>query len=513
VTETDTELAEAAQVERPTYRLTRILFLRFLGGIYLVAFSSLSQQVLPLLGRDGLLPIPWFLKNYAADHGGAFNGFLKLPSIFWLGAPDVLLLAGAYLGALLALLVLLGFANAIQMTVLWALYMSYVHVGQVFYGFGWESLLLETGFLAIFMCPWTRLRPAPNTTPPAILIWLLRWVLFRVMFGAGLIKIRGDSCWRDLTCLYYHYETQPIPNPLSWVLHQMPPWLHKAGVLWNHFVELIGPWIFLVPRWRVAAVGGLIQVAFQLSLILSGNLSWLNWLTITIAISCFDDRALLSCVPKRWRARYEPSELLIVPRGQQHIALGLAAVVAFLSVGPVANLMSSHQRMNSSFNPLQLVNTYGAFGSVSRERYEVILQGTSDTEIGPDTVWREYQLECKPGDVTRRPCVVSPYHYRLDWEIWFAAMSSYEEHPWLVHLIAKLLANDLGALSLLAGNPFPDQPPHAIRAELYLYELTRFGDGSAAWWKRKRVREYLPALTADDPSLRAFIESYGWSKE
>jgi hypothetical protein len=278
-------------------------------------------------------------------------------------------------------------------------------------------------------------------------------------------------------------------------------------------VELFGPWVFLVPRWRVAAVGGLIQVLFQLSLILSGNLSWLNWLTITVAISCFEDRALYGCVPRRWRTRFEPNVTLNVPKAQRRVAIALAAVVAFLSVGPAANLMSSHQLMNSSFDRLQLVNSYGAFGSVGRERYEVILQGTSDVQVASATVWRDYEFKCKPGDVTRRPCVVSPYHYRLGWEIWFAAMSSYEQHPWLVHLIAKLLVNDPGALSLLAGNPFPDRPPHAIRAELYRYEMTRFGDGSDAWWKRRRVAEYLPALTADDPSLREFLERYGWSQE
>jgi hypothetical protein len=490
---------EAAPKTASTYRLTRALFLRFLGGIYFVAFLSLSEQVLPLFGHDGLLPIEVFVRELSEDRGGAFAAFLELPSLFFVNASDVTLQAGAWIGAAMSLLVVLGFANAIGLAFLWFLYMSYVHVGQVFYGFGWEMLLLETGFLAIFLCPIARLRPDPRSTPPAVVMWLLRWVLFRVMFGAGLIKIRGDSCWRDLTCLYYHYETQPIPNPLSWLLHQMPPWFHKLGVLWNHFIELVVPWSVFVPVSRVAAIGGLLQIAFQISLILSGNLSWLNWLTIAIAISCFDDSALAWLAPRRIRERLwfvgeaQPPSLWAT-----RVAWGLGAVVVLLSFAPTANLLSSHQVMNTSFDRLHLVNTYGAFGSVGRERDEVILQGTSDAKIDEHTVWKEYDFKCKPGDPKRRPCIVSPYHYRVDWEIWFAAMSTYDRHPWLLRLVQKLLANDAKALSLIATNPFPEAPPRFIRAELYRYHFTRIGDGSNAWWKRERTDSYFPPVSAED---------------
>ena len=174
-------------------------------------------------------------------------------------------------------------------------------------------------------------------------------------------------------------------------------------------------------------------------------------------------------------------------------------------------MLSSRQAMNTSFDPLDLVNTYGAFGSVGRERFEVILEGTSDATIDEQTHWQDYELPCKPGDVRRRPCVLGPYHYRLDWQMWFAALSSYHEEPWIVHLASKLLRGDRIVESLFAYDPFPTTPPRFIRAELYRYEFTRLGDGSGAWWRRERESEYLPPLSADDPTLLAFLAAHGWS--
>jgi hypothetical protein len=308
--------------------------------------------------------------------------------------------------------------------------------------------------------------------------------------------------------MIYHYETQPLPNPLSWYLHQLPPAAHKFEVLINHFVELIVPWFLFAPR-RLRIFGGLATVLFQVLLILSGNLSWLNWLTITACIACFDDQALAWLFPRRLRERVaQLPEPVSVAR--QVVAYAVVTLVVYLSINPVLNMVSSHQMMNSSFDRLDLVNTYGAFGSIGRRRPEIILQGTSDDVITESTQWRDYELKCKPGDVDRRPCVVAPYHYRLDWQIWFAAMSDYRHEPWLVHFIDKLLHNDADALSLLATNPFPDRPPKFIRAELYEYQFTRFADHSKAWWKRKRIDTYLPPLRADDPALRAFIEHHGW---
>jgi hypothetical protein len=513
VDEVEDPAGRASAVARPappTWWLTRFAILRLLGLVYAFAFLSLARQVLPLIGSDGLLPASSFLERVADHFGSKSAAVTALPSLFWLHLSDPLLLVLAWLGFALSLAVMLGFANSIAMALLWIVYMSFVHVGQDWYGYGWEIQLLETGFLAIFLCPLLDGRPFPRRPPPTIVLWLLRWLAFRIMLGAGLIKIRGDPCWRDLTCLDYHFETQPIPNPLSPLFHFLPRVVHRAGVLFNHLAELVSPWLALGPRPFRHVAGG-VMLLFQLTLILSGNLSFLNYLTIVPILACFDDSLLRRVLPGRIVARAERAQAAAVPsRGQYGAAVALAAVVAVLSIGPVANLLSSRQIMNTSFDPLDLVNTYGAFGSVGRERYEIVFEGTRDEELGAQTRWQEYEFPCKPGDPMRRPCVVSPYQPRLAWQLWFAAMSDPRHYPWTLHLVWKLLNADPGALSLLEENPFPDAPPRWIRAELYRYRFAPWTGHGGAWWQRERVGSWLPPLAADDPDLRRFLEARGW---
>jgi hypothetical protein len=487
----------------PTYWLTRFLYLRGLGFIYAIGFLILHDQQLPLFGSHGLSPAALALER---RHAG--GSFWQQPSLFWFDVSDRALSSCANLGLGLAILVMCGLENALVMAVLWALYMSFVHVGQVFYGYGWETLLLEAGFLGIFLCPLTRVLPLHDRSPASpLLIVLLRWLLFRLMLGAGLIKLRGDPCWRDLSCLIYHYETQPNPHPLSWLLHQAPPWFHRVGVAFNHLVELVAPFFLFGPR-RARLVAGALVIAFQTSLILSGNLSFLNWLTIVIAVGCFDDAALCTVLPRvlRRRSQWLQAQSRVNPL-RVWIGRGLAMLVAVLSIAPVLNMLSPRQQMNTSFEPLHLVNSYGAFGSIGKQRDEVILEGTRDDPRDPRAHWLEYQFKCKPGDVARRPCWITPYHYRLDWQMWFAALSDYENEPWLVHLIYKLLHNDAAVQQLLANRPFPAAPPRYIRAERYRYRFTHFGDPD--WWQRQRIGTYLPPLSVDNPSLLEFLGQYG----
>jgi hypothetical protein len=365
---------------------------------------------------------------------------------------------------------------------LWVLYLSFVNVGQTFYGFGWETLLLETGFLAIFA-------GGHADTPNLVVIWLWRWVLFRVMFGAGLIKLRGDPCWRDLTCLDYYFETQPMPNPLSWYFHWLPPVVHHAGVLFNHFTELIVPFAYFAPQ-PLAAVAGAITIAFQLVLIVSGNLSWLNWLTVVLAISTLPD-GWLSWLPIR------PPTL--EPAGEigRTIVWIWTAIVGLLSIAPTLNMLSASQVMNTSYDPLHLVNTYGAFGSITKIRNEIVIEGTDDATPGARSVWREYQFKGKPGDPMHRPPQVAPYHLRLDWLMWFAAMSTPQEHDWFVPLLAKLLEGDRETLGLLRTNPFPDRPPTFVRAQYYRYHFTTPDEHrrTGAWWRRELLGSYYPPVS------------------
>ncbi len=494
----------------PSYWLTRFVILRLLGIVYLFAFLSLATQVLPLIGSNGLLPAGLFLQRASNYFGSRLDGFLQFPSLFWFDASDGLLLTIAWVGVGLSLLVAFGFANTVLLIVIWALYMSYVHIGQDWYGYGWEIQLLETGFLAAFLCPLFDPRPFPRRPPPVPVIWLFRWLAFRIMLGAGLIKIRGDECWRDLTCLYYHYETQPIPNPLSRYLHFMPKWFHNGGALFNHLCELLAPWFGFGPR-RVRHVAGCFMVAFQIILILSGNLSFLNYLTIVPMLACFDDSLLRRMLPGALVRRAERAAAKAESSPAQSVAVALlAVVVAILSYYPVVNLMSSRQAMNTSFNRLSLVNTYGAFGSVGKERHEIVFEGTDDESITVATVWKEYDFMCKPGDPSRRPCVIAPYQPRIDWQIWFAAMSVPERYPWTAHLIWKLLHNDPGALSLLATNPFPDRPPRHVRAQYYRYAFAPPGNPEGLTWRRTLLGTWIPPLSVDDPRLLRFLTAHGW---
>jgi hypothetical protein len=490
----------------PAYWLTRFVFLRFLGLVYTVAFLIVLFQWEPLLGSRGLLPAHHFLADAGRAWGHGAGAFLRLPTLFWLGASDGAFRLAAGLGLGLSLALLLGFANVPSLAALWLLYMSFVHVGQIFYGYGWEILLLETGFLAIFLVPLWRPWPFPrDTLPSPVVIVLLRWLIFRVMLGAGLIKLRGDPCWRDLTCMVFHYETQPNPNPLSWYFHQLPVWFHKLEVLFNHFVEVVAPFFVFGPRKARLVAGGLI-VLFQAILILSGNLSFLNWLTLTIAFACLDDGVLRRLFPGGFRERLATAVMgAEETRARRLTSYALAAVVALLSVNPVANLVSPGQIMNTSFEPFNLVNTYGAFGTIGRERYEIVLEGTADDSRKPDARWVEYEFKCKPGDPARRPCWISPYHYRLDWQMWFLAMPGAPMDGWFVYLVAKVLEGDRRVRGLLAPGVFEERPPRGIRARYYRYQMTRAGEHGGAYWKRTLSGEYLPPLALDNPELLEFL--------
>ncbi len=502
---------EPPALSASTHWLTRFVFFRLLGLVYAVAFLVVVLQWEPLLGSHGLLPAHDFLEQVRGSRGlGA--AFLRLPTLFWLGDSDAAFRIAGFVGLAASLVLLAGFANVPLLAGLWALYMSFVHAGGLFYGYGWEILLLEAGFLAIFLAPLWRLSPFGAGPPPSpLVITLLRWLLFRLMFGAGLIKLRGDPCWRDLTCLFWHYETQPNPNPLSWYLHQLPPWFHRLEVLFNHLVELVAPLFYFGPR-RARLVAGALTVLFQVLLILSGNLAFLNWLTLTVAVACFDDQSLARLLPDNWRASLSRAVSATEESKPRTLATyALTVVVVLLSVNPVLNMLSPGQVMNTSFDPLDLVNTYGAFGSIGKERYEIVLEGTDSKDPEGDAKWQKYEFKCKPGDPQRRPCWISPYHHRLDWQMWFAAMPGADTEPWLVHLVARLLEGDAATRALLAPGPFSDHAPRFIRARVYRYRFTKPGDPKGAWWTRTPAGEYLPALSQDDPRLLEYLRGAGFA--
>ncbi len=477
------------------YWLTRLLLERGIGIICLVAFLVALNQFKPLLGERGLLPVPLFVRQIP---------FRETPSLFYWWPKDAAFTFFSWLGIVLSCLVISGIASKytwLSISV-WAaiylIYLSFVNVGQTFYGFGWESILLEACFFAIFL-------GGAKTVPDAVPIWLFRWLMFRIMFGAGLIKLRGDPCWRNLTCLDYYYETQPMPNPLSWYFHWAPHWVNRGGVLFNHFAELVVPFGYFLPQ-PVAGIAGVITIVFQLTIIISGNLSWLNWLTLFLAFSTLDAKFLSGVLSLRAPVMQATSPLLHL------VNYGLVAIVALMSIPVVVNMLSARQIMNTSFNSFHLVGTYGAFGSITRQRFEIVVEGTGDAVITPATKWREYQFKGKPGDVDYWPPQIAPYHLRLDWLMWFAAMSNYQDYPWFVNFTAKLLQGDKGVLSLLRVNPFPQKPPHFVRAQLYEYHFTTAEEKkrTGAWWRRALAGAYFPTVSLDSSGFRQVLRNQGW---
>jgi hypothetical protein len=477
-----------------TFLLTRAGLQRGLALVFLIAFLNAVNQFKPLLGERGLLPVPQFVQQIS---------FSDSPSLFFFLPKDAAFTIAAWIGVLLSCAAVIGISerygvwlSMLVWATMWVLYISFVNVGQIFYGFGWESILLEACFYAVFL-------GSRTNDPQTITIWLFRWLLFRVMFGAGLIKLRGDPCWHDLTCLDYHYETQPMPNPLSWFFHWAPQWTHRGGVHFNHFAELIVPLGYFLPQ-PVSAIAGVITILFQGTIFLSGNLSWLNFLTMILAISTFDDRALSAILPIHSPAAHS------TPLGLKTATGALAVLVAILSVRPIRNMLSPNQVMNTVYNRFHLVGTYGAFGSITRPRYEVIVEGTDEAVLTPSTKWREYEFRGKPGAPGRMPAQIAPYHLRLDWLMWFAAMSSYERHPWFVHFVGKLLEGDRPTLGLLQTNPFPDKPRY-VRALLFEYHFSNPAERSKTgqWWKREYVRPYFPPVSLQSGPFREMLERQG----
>jgi hypothetical protein len=498
---------------RPTYWLTRFMILRLLGAVYAIAFLVAICQILPLIGSDGLTPLNLYLQRVGAALGGRTAGFMRLPSLFWFWHSDTALITVAWTGFALSLIVLAGYSNAIMLAVLWLLYMSFTHVGQEWYGYGWEIMLTETGFLAIFLCPIRDMRPFPKTEPPFPIIVLFRWLIFRIMFGAGLIKLRGDEIWRNATALYYHFETQPLPGPLSRWFHFLPHRILKIGVWFNWLAEMAAPLFVFWPR-AGRHIAGVIIILFQLTLVISGNLSFLNWLTIVPALACFDDGFWSRILPKRLVEKAEAVAAVseVLSKASQRSIWFVVAVIGILSIMPIGNMLSSGQVMNTSFDPLDLVNTYGAFGTVGQERMNVVFEGTTDNDSSDHAHWHPYVYKGLPVELDKRPPQIAPYQLRLDWQMWFASMSTPDAYPWTYHLIWKLLHNDKKAVSLFAGNPFPHTPPRYVRAVLYRYQFARLGNPKGLWWNRERIGLWIRPMNVNDQELTGVLKSEGWLK-
>lgn len=528
-------------LERPdlgkSYEWTRYAILRLLGLVYLVAFAGAWFQLPGLMGEQGITPMGPYLEGIDAYFYD--SGERRLPSLFWYGHSTAALRAVSLVGVALSLVVLAGGSNAVVMLVLWGLYLSIVNVGGRWYSFGWETQLLETGLISVFLCPLRSLRPFDaRHRSPIIVIWLYRWLAFRIMLGSGLIKWRGDPCWRDYTCLDYHFETQPIPGPFSSLFHHLPEGMLHLGVGFNHVAELLLPFLIFGPR-RLRHAAGFGLVAFQITLILSGNLAFLNWLTIIPCLACFDDRVLgrgAKAVRRVLAWGRPPSELEadddaaleslrhpFVPtvRMLRHnlgstIATAIfALVVAYKSAPVVENLAKREgQAMNRSFDRFHVVNTYGAFGSVSRERVELVVEGTRDdvAVVGEAAAaWQAYEFRGKPTDPARRSPWLTPRHLRLDWLMWFAGLEAgrtetLAREDWVASLVDRLLNAQPEVLRLLAEDPFGGQAPAYIRVRLARYTFAPLAADRV--WEVEDLGLLIQPVAAGDPRLVDYLEQH-----
>jgi len=437
-------------------------FLRLLGSVYLIAFTSFGIQAMGLVGSRGILPVGDYLKAVREALGGA--AYWNAPTVLWLNSGDGALRAVWIAGALCALAAILGRWQRAALAVCLVLWLSVCVAGQDFLSFQWDVLLLEAGFLAIF------------ADSSAVRVWLFRWLIFRLMFFSGVVKwSSGDPAWRDLTALSYHYETQPLPTPLAWSLYQLPIGFQKASTILVFVVELIVPFLFFAPR-RVRRRAAWITIAFQLLILLSGNYTFFNFLTIFLALWLF--------IEPDWSKRGVP---------HRAASIGLAVFIGVVSGLLCLELFSvdlppGGAQILHAVSPLRIVNSYGLFAVMTTARPEIIVEGSNDGEN-----WQAYEFRYKPGGLNRAPPIVAPHQPRLDWQMWFAALGTYQQNRWFVGFMMRLLQGEPTVLRLLRSNPFPNAPPEYVRARLYLYHFTHSGE--RGWWTREERGAYFPVVS------------------
>lgn len=458
-------------VRPATFLLSRDLLLRSLGLIYVIAFLSLVVQIPGLVGQEGILPAEQFLR--LVQHRFGADAMSVLPTLAWFNASDGFLQGLAIAGACLAALAVFGFTSTATLAVIWGLYFSLFNIGQDFTSFQWDTMLLEAGFLGIFLAPF-RFLPIrfPSSPPPAVSIWLVRLFLLRFMLGSGIVKLAsGEPAWRNLTALQYHYETQPLPNPLSWYMHQLPGWYHQLSVAAMLVIELVIPFLVLGPRRLRLLAAGAITI-LQVVIFLTGNYTFFNLLTIVLCIACLDDQQLSRIYPKTLAKKIARAITTPIQNPLQWMFTKVFAAILLpagilLLLGQLFSpqaLPRGAQWFLRQLSPFHFVNTYGAFAVMTKQRIEVVLEGSND-----GAAWLEYEFRYKPGDIHLPPPIVEPHQPRLDWQMWFLPFSSYREQPWIQALALRLLQGSRPVLKLLAKNPFPDRPPKFVRAVSYEY--------------------------------------------
>jgi hypothetical protein len=479
---------------RPSRRLVRWVFLRALGGIYLIAFTSLRAQVLGLYGSRGIEPIGEFLADLRT-HAGR-DAYRLAPSLLWLRSSDRELVRFCAAGQICSAALLLGFAPRLMTTATWMLYLSFVSVGRDFLAFQWDALLLETGVHAALVSSGAGGRQS-LAEPSWIGAFLMRWLAFRLNFQSGLVKLQSrDPAWRRCTACAYHYETQPLPTRLGWYAFHLPRPVHLMSTAGALIVELVAPFLLFAPRrlrnvsfWAMAGLQGLIAA--------TGNYAFFNVLTVVLSLWALDDQSfgwLNRLAPIGGPARRPRRSWVRIPARLIHAALaGLITVASGLTFIERVRRRTSGRwatRLARMVAPLRSINSYGLFAVMTTARPEIVIEGSQDGRE-----WREYVFRYKPSRPQDPPRLVAPHQPRLDWQMWFAALG----HPpdWFPVLLARLLEGSPDVLRLFGENPFPHHPPRYVHALLYEYRITDLATRrrTGAWWQRKLIGTYFPRCT------------------
>ena len=480
-----TALLWGASTQKPSFAVANGLFLRILAAIFLVALLSFRHQAAGLHGPDGILPVAPFFEAVGARFGP--SAFWALPSLIWLSPTLETLLLLTDIGIAASLVALLGVVQPLCFLILWAVMLSLCTAGQDFYSFQWDALLIETGFLAVFMAPWRWKPNAGFSEPPRLARFAAVALLFRLIFCSGVVKLSsGDDTWRSLRALDFHFLTQPLPNPLAWFAHHLPVDVLTAACAILFVIELVLPFAFFLPR-NPRLVAAWATIALQIGIALTGNFAFFNILTIALCLLLLDDRCWPGFLRQKGLRSVCVTPWIRVPVLVPLLVLSLVPLVASFRTMPpfLAPLAEAYSKVA----PLRSLNGYGLFAVMTTQRREIIVQGSDD---GHD--WRTYEFRYKPGTLDRPLPIIAPYQPRLDWQMWFAALGRIETTPWFPNFLTRLLQGSPAVLALLEKNPFPENPPKFVRAVVDDYTFTTPAERSesGAWWKREPVSIYCP---------------------
>ena len=466
-----------------TYELVSALFIKLLAVVYFIAFASLSGQIVALAGQDGILPLTELLEQASNELG--WKRFLAFPTIFWINAGDTALTAATWIGCAFAVLLFLNFSTRFSLVVLYLLYLSLFYAGQTFMHFQWDLLLIEAGFLAIFLTPDSR-----------IVIFLYRWLLFRLRFLSGLSKIAsGDPGWAGLSALVYYFETQPLPHIGGWYAHQLPEWILILGTAATLLIELVVPFMMFMSR-KYRFIAAWLTLALQFLILLTSNHNWFNILTIILCLFLFDDKAIRSVIPKSVASwLLEQKQVATAPASVKLASYVFAAIILVTSsiqIWGMATGKGVSGKADQIFAYIQrwlVANRYHVFPTVNQQRVELIIEGTVDGQT-----WIPYKFKYKPGALNKPLYIVIPHHPRLDWMLWFVPL-----HPDFIgffdSFLGRLLENSPSVIAMLEHNPFPHTPPVAVRVQAFDYQFTNFDERaiSGNWWTSRYLGPFEPA--------------------